>query len=282
MSVRPFAFVLMPFTPDFDDIYKLGIKSTCEGAGFLAERVDEQRFSENILERIYRQISAADLVVADMTGRNPNVFYEVGYAHALEKRCVLLTADADDIPFDLKHHRHIIYGHSISKLCEGLSQELIWQKQEIDSRKAKTITAEVKRIFGNLVLSSFSARGDVDIDIDLKNVSSNRIKEVEAIYLHTGPDWKYFQQGNVCPQDVSDLEDYAERHFLSSPVSSLSQGAWAPLKLIGKKQLGYSFDGEELKKSYRISGHITIEVITSQGSFREKLDLDVVIDEIPF
>lgn len=52
MSVRPFAFVLMPFTSEFDDVYKLGIKSTCEAAGFLAERVDEQKFSENILEKI--------------------------------------------------------------------------------------------------------------------------------------------------------------------------------------------------------------------------------------
>jgi len=42
----------MPFTSEFDDVYKLGIKSTCEAAGFLAERVDEQKFSENILEKI--------------------------------------------------------------------------------------------------------------------------------------------------------------------------------------------------------------------------------------
>jgi len=217
-----------------------------------------------------------------MTGRNPNVFYEVGYAHALEKRCVLLTSNANDIPFDLKHHRHIIYNNSISDLCESLRGELIWQKQEIESRKAKTITAVVKRQFGNLVLNSYSARGDVQIDIDLKNVSVNRIKEVEAIYLHTSAEWSFFQQENVCPKDVSGLEDYAERHFLKSPVNSLSQEAWAPLKLIGKKYLAWAFDGEELKDSYRISGHVMIEIVTSQGSFREKLDLGLAVDEIPF
>lgn len=66
-----FAFVLMPFDKAFDDIYKIGIKETANSLGILAERVDEQIFREGILERIYRQIELADLIVADMTGQNP-------------------------------------------------------------------------------------------------------------------------------------------------------------------------------------------------------------------
>src|SRR5258708_2500526 len=100
----------MPFDDRFSDIYKLGIQATAAECGVVAERVDEQKFSEPILERIYRQIANADFIIADMTGRNPNVFYEVGYAHALGKLCTLLTQDVNDIPFDLKHHRHIVYG----------------------------------------------------------------------------------------------------------------------------------------------------------------------------
>lgn len=107
---KPFAFVLMPFSGEFDDIYKLGIKETASKHGIRAERVDEQIFSEGILDRIYRQIDGADLIIADMTGQNANVFYEVGYAHAKQKICILLTQDSDDIPFDLKHKRHIVYG----------------------------------------------------------------------------------------------------------------------------------------------------------------------------
>jgi len=81
---KAFCFILMPFHEDFDDIYRLGIKDACTAAGAYCERVDEQTFHERILDRIYNQIAKADLVIADMTGRNPNVFYEVGYAHALE------------------------------------------------------------------------------------------------------------------------------------------------------------------------------------------------------
>lgn len=68
---KPFAFVLMPFGKEFDDIYRLGIQETAKEQGVVAERVDEQIYTESILERIYRQIDAADFIIADMTGKNP-------------------------------------------------------------------------------------------------------------------------------------------------------------------------------------------------------------------
>ena|ERR1035437_7115482 len=88
---KPFVFVLMPFDSSFDDIYKLGIKAACHDAGAYCERVDEQILDESMLERIYNQIYKADIIVADMTGKNPNVFYEAGYAHALGKSTILMT-----------------------------------------------------------------------------------------------------------------------------------------------------------------------------------------------
>ena len=125
MGENLFAFVLMPFDNEFGDTYLLGIKSTVEEFGMHAERVDEQVFHrEGVLERIYNQIDVADLIIADMSGRNPNVFYEVGYAHAKNKVCLLLNKDATDIPFDLKHHRHIVY-RSIQDLRKKLSTDPI-------------------------------------------------------------------------------------------------------------------------------------------------------------
>ena len=120
---KPFVFVLMPFDESFRDVYQLGIKAACKEAGGYCERVDEQIFVESILERVYNQIDKADLLIADMTGRNPNVFYEVGYAHALGKRVFLLTQKADDIPFDLKHYPHIVYQGKITELKQELEKE---------------------------------------------------------------------------------------------------------------------------------------------------------------
>jgi len=122
---KPFVFVLMPFSADFHDVYQLGIKAAAEASGTYCERVDEQIFDGTILQRIYNQISNADIVVADMSGRNPNVFYEVGYAHALDKKVILLTRDPEDIPFDLKHYPHIIYT-SVTSLRDELAKRLRW------------------------------------------------------------------------------------------------------------------------------------------------------------
>ena len=127
---KPFVFVLMPFSPDFDDIYRYGIKKSCEEQGAYCERVDEQMFEGTILDRIYNQINHADVIISDMTGRNPNVFYETGYAHALGKRAILLTQNTDDIPFDLKHYTHIVYNGSISDLSDQLSPRLNWALSE--------------------------------------------------------------------------------------------------------------------------------------------------------
>lgn len=109
----------MPFDKEFDDTYKLGIRPACDEAGAYCERLDEQIFDERMLDRIYNQISKADMLVADMSDRNPNVFYEVGYAHALGKRVILLTKSGGDIPFDLKQHFHIVY-ENISSLKDEL------------------------------------------------------------------------------------------------------------------------------------------------------------------
>lgn len=68
----------MPFDSRFDDLYRFGIKEPAEQLGIVAERVDEQIYTESILERIYRQIDLADIIIADMSGQNSNVFYEVG------------------------------------------------------------------------------------------------------------------------------------------------------------------------------------------------------------
>jgi hypothetical protein len=121
---KPFVFVIMPFSTEFEDVYLAGIKPACERAGAYAERVDEQIFRERILQRVYNQIAKADIIVADMTGRNANVFYETGYAHALGKNVVLITRDQEDIPFDLKDFPHIVYQGRIALLLQQLEKHI--------------------------------------------------------------------------------------------------------------------------------------------------------------
>jgi hypothetical protein len=158
---KPFAFVLMPFSKMFDDTYQLAIKPACEAAGAYAERVDEQIFTGSILDRVYNQISKADLVVADMSERNANVFYEVGYAHALGKTTVLLTRTAEDIPFDLKHYPHIVYGDSLVELKTRLEGTVRWHLDNPTQADEATADLYVR-------VNSVPLMGNSQIDVIVK------------------------------------------------------------------------------------------------------------------
>jgi hypothetical protein len=108
IASRKICFVLMPFRPQFASAYE-SIRRAVESAGFLARRADEIFETRSIVQLIYEQLGRAELIVADLTERNPNVFYELGYAHALGKSTILVTQDAGDVPFDLRHRQHVLY-----------------------------------------------------------------------------------------------------------------------------------------------------------------------------
>jgi len=146
----------MPFEEAFDDVYQLGIKQACDDAGAYCERVDEQMYEETILHRIYNQIAKADVIIADMTGRNANVFYEVGYAHALGKSTILLTQQADDIPFDLKHFPHIIYEGQIVDLRDQLTKRVRWFVKNRPKSQAES-TIDIELYLGETSLASGKA-----------------------------------------------------------------------------------------------------------------------------
>ncbi|SCX98534.1 hypothetical protein SAMN05216488_0221 [Microbacterium sp. LKL04] len=99
------AFVLMPFEADFDDVYTELIAAPLQEAGFEVSRADSLLNQRNILADVVAGIARADLVIADVTGLNPNVMYELGLAHALGKRTVMITREIGSLPFDLRPYR---------------------------------------------------------------------------------------------------------------------------------------------------------------------------------
>ena len=114
-SERPTAFSIMKFEKDFDELYQDVIFPTCEKYGYKPIRADECYTSSSIIEDIIREISSASLIIADVTMDNPNVFYELGYAHALNKPTILLAdvAKRERLPFDISGYRTIFYSNSI-------------------------------------------------------------------------------------------------------------------------------------------------------------------------
>lgn len=171
------AFILMPFDTSFDGIYKDLIVPVLESVGYEISRADTFVDQQNILKDIVTSIDKADLIVAELTTLNPNVFYELGIAHGLNKPTVLLTQSIEKVPFDLRSYRIIVYStqyDEIKKLQEPL--------REIATRaKGGSIS------FSNPVSDfapSLQMRESKDIQSDVKeNGDENKIdKEISRNY----------------------------------------------------------------------------------------------------
>jgi hypothetical protein len=105
-------FVVMPFAEAMRPVYEDHIKRVARQLNRSVARADDFFSADSIMSDVWNAISAARVIIADCTGRNPNVFYEIGLAHTLGKPVVLASQTAEDIPFDVRHVRTIIYEYS--------------------------------------------------------------------------------------------------------------------------------------------------------------------------
>ena len=107
-------FVLIPLREEFNDLFENGIKSVVEDLGLCCEKADTIIHTDVNLNRICENIIRSKCLIADLTGGNPNVFYEVGLAHALDKKVILIAQNRNDVPFDLRGTRNIEYKDAIN------------------------------------------------------------------------------------------------------------------------------------------------------------------------
>ncbi len=119
----PHLFAIIPFSSEMDDVYYLGIHDTAKALGCSCDRVDQIEFVGPILDKIYDSIKNSRIILAELSTPNVNVYYELGYAHALGKPTILITKDISTSPFDVKGYNHIIYS-SIRDLRSKLKARL--------------------------------------------------------------------------------------------------------------------------------------------------------------
>lgn len=125
------AFVLMPFKAPFDSYYEEIIKPAVRAVGLEARKADEIYSTGPIIHDIWTQIWESTIVIADVTGKNANVNYELGICHTLGVPTVIITQNLDDVPFDYRHRRCISYA----------TDDVHWQR-----KLKKSITETVKRV----------------------------------------------------------------------------------------------------------------------------------------
>jgi hypothetical protein len=106
---KPHAVALVPADADLEDVFYYGIQSPVHALGLLCERVEETLLSEDLFESVRQRIETASVVVADLTGANPNVYLQLGYALGKGRPVVLLAQDGAMIQFELRGQKPLLY-----------------------------------------------------------------------------------------------------------------------------------------------------------------------------
>jgi nucleoside 2-deoxyribosyltransferase len=142
-------FIVMPFDSLFQTQYERVIRPAVEELGLKCIRGDEIYSKPQIMADVWKSIRKSRLIIAELTGRNANVFYEIGLAHAIGKPVILLTRNEDDVSFDLKSLRYRYYdvndpfwGENLHKAIQSMVQNVL-EEAELP-KYLEGITVELK------------------------------------------------------------------------------------------------------------------------------------------
>ena len=155
-------FVIMPFDSEFDAVYRDLIKNPLEKAGYRVSRADDPSrdsvFYENIYDQIVQSLWDADYIIADLTGSNPNVTYELGIAHTLNKRTLQISQSLD-LMFDIKSQNVIPYIVEEDQLS-GLSEKLlsVIERSEQGNYVFSNMVSSFAKIASRQIITQPSAR----------------------------------------------------------------------------------------------------------------------------
>ncbi len=107
---RGFGFVLMPFSVEFKNQWEVAFKPALDEVGLSPKRADGEHGGTGVITTdVTRGIYESQIILADITGKNPNVMYELGLAHAAKKPVIILAQSGSDVPFDIRHVRYMNY-----------------------------------------------------------------------------------------------------------------------------------------------------------------------------
>jgi hypothetical protein len=143
-------FVMMPFGPWLDQYYRDIFMPAIKEAGMEPVRGDELFSTGSVIEQIWDQIRRAKVLLADLTGKNANVFYELGLAHAACKPVVFTTANLDDVPFDLRHLRVVTYDIRDPAWGVKLQKSLATYLRAAKTEPAKSVPQPFRRQIAEL------------------------------------------------------------------------------------------------------------------------------------
>jgi hypothetical protein len=243
-------FVIMPFAKPFNDVYAL-IKSAVEtavsGEPLMCRRLDEIKSAGRITDDLLVELQTSDICIADITGSNPNVMWEVGYAMALHKPTVFISQSIDALPFDLKdlrvigYNREDLYGTLRLPVAEAVRDTLA--RYEVPRERLRLRRAPVVGEYAIAITGSSKAD---------PAKAARRLRDVLHPFLGSGVLWYCGSSGAAdeavlrflieagertivvgyhqwdISQPVLELMEKHDLHFIDSQQESLIGGIEAP------------------------------------------------------
>lgn len=190
---RPRIFVIQPLGEKFESVYAV-IREAVQSVGGFVFRADEIARPGRIIEQVYEALQDADIIIADVSFSNPNVLYELGFAHAIQKPCILIAQGVKQLPFDIATVRTVVYDVDTkaglknlqAKLHEALSAAL-----EQPSQFSEKPTTDTKR---HSVFVSYSHRDATYLDrlmVHLRPLEKSGLVDLWVdTKLEAGDKWK--------------------------------------------------------------------------------------------
>jgi hypothetical protein len=158
-------FTIMPFGGHFDSYYSKIYCQAIRNCNLEPRRVDDLFRSSSIVRDIWDLTKKAKVILADLTGKNPNVLYELGLAHAITKPAILVAQSLDDIPFDLKDLRIILYDKNEHNWGQRLKVKIENALKETLASPGEALSPVFAR--GTEVTSEAKELQDIRKDLDI-------------------------------------------------------------------------------------------------------------------
>lgn len=173
-------FMIMPFEDDFFEVYEM-LKREFEKDFIFSHAADEDN-QQNILKDIIQAIYEADIIIADLSGLNPNVFYELGVAHTLNKKVIIITENISSLPFDLKSYRANEYSTHFVKFAQliealrkylygAISGDIVFSNPVSDflnTKDEEDIVRSIHLSSNEIVLSEDTEKGFLDFMAEIE------------------------------------------------------------------------------------------------------------------
>ncbi len=260
------------FKEIYEDIIKPAVRRSLTDCDCI--RADEIKEVGSIVRDIVSQLCDADLVIADLTDKNPNVFYELGVRHVLGKPTILISQKMEDVPFDLRPYRTIIYGISprATKNFQNELEQTILHLFENSTKHSSPVSDYIDPSRIKLILNSFGKTSDLQpAEVTIKNIESKLEQLRQGQDRLSNEVIKLNLERQRVVTDINEIEELrassAEKPQFDKKLTDASKlsGLW--LGSSGKLQVyvsGKTLKGDYDWNGYDMAGHI-------QGEFDDKI-----------